>query len=65
MLESYRKTADQIILPKWHWIKGAANPIKPAGLEKYYSVLSEEEREYVEKHLIEIPETLRRAMQHE
>jgi len=34
-------------------------------LEKYYSVLSESEREYVEKHLIEIPESLRRAMQHE
>jgi len=65
MLESYRKTANQIISSEWHWVKGVANPIKPVGLEKYYSVLSEGEREYVKKHLIEIPEALRRAMQHE
>lgn len=65
MLKNYREAADQIVLPKRYWLKEVTNPIKPVGLKKYYSVLSEEEREYVEKHLIEIPEALRRAMQHE
>jgi len=37
MLKNYRETADQIILPKRDWLKGVTNPIKPVGLEKYYS----------------------------
>lgn len=65
ILESYRKTASQIVLPKWHWVKGVANPVKPADFKKYYSVLNKEEREYVEKHLIGIPLALRRAVRHE
>jgi len=65
MLENYSKVAGQIILPQWHWVKGVTNPIEPVGLKKYHSLLSESQRKYVEKHLIEVPETLRRAMQHE
>ena len=64
MLGNYRKTAKQITLPEWHWVKGAGGPIKSVKLEKFNSIFSESEREYVEKHLIKLPEILRKAIQH-
>jgi len=65
MLTNYRASAPKIMGSESHWVKNVLNPIQPRGLDKYHRILSDKERGYVERHLIEIPEALRRAMRHE
>lgn len=64
ILDRYQEEGQRIVRSEWHWVKGVTGPIKATELEKYNSVLTDSEREYVERHLIQIPEALRRAMNH-
>lgn len=52
MLKSYREAAHKVMLQGQDWIKGAAEPLKARTLEKYYTLLSESERQYVEENLL-------------
>jgi hypothetical protein len=63
MLEEYRQVGAQ--LSRNVWTQNVVNPIQKIGLSKFYSVLDDEEREYVEKHLIDLPDALVRAIHHE
>lgn len=65
MLESYRDQGERVIGSEWHWVKNITKPIKATGLQKYESVLTDAERQYVERYLIKIPEVLRKVMEHD
>jgi len=65
MLERYRDVGTNIVRYGRPWVSNVVNPIKATGLEKYESVLTGREREYVEQGLVELPQALRRAMEHE
>ncbi len=64
MLERYRDVGVHIVRYSRPWISNVVKPIKAVGLQKYYTVLTEQERAYVEQNLLEIPEHLRKAMEH-
>ena len=64
MLEQYRDVGKNIVRYGRPWISNVVKPIQTVGLQKYHTVLTEEERAYVERHLVAIPEPLRKAMEH-
>jgi len=59
MLEGYRKAAHKVILSGEEWVRRACEPIAAPSLVKYETVFSENERQFLERKLIPIPEILK------
>jgi len=64
MLERYRDVGANIVRYGRPWMDNVVKPITAVSLQKYNTVLTESERAYVEQHLVDIPEHLRKAMEH-
>jgi len=64
MLERYRDVGANIVRYGRPWMANVVKPITAVSLQKYNTVLTESERAYVEQHLVDIPEHLRKAMEH-
>lgn len=58
MLEDYGETAEKVILEKEGWKANNRDRIQNANATKFYALFNEEERAYIERRLIPLPESL-------
>lgn len=58
MLKAYSTVTSAIVSPEEEWKGRVSAPIQDAGLAKYYSVFSADQRLFIENSLVRLPESL-------